>query len=93
MSAVFKSITVSADQVFEAMRKFDDKYADSGDYDHWLSKSNDKYAVRNDGRLYPVKHLLSEATGVEVSRFSGGDQANGIFRSLGFEVVPKTTDN
>lgn len=89
MSVVFKAVRVSAEDIRKAMREFDEQYLDSGDYEGWFSKGNYKYAVQKDKRFYPVKYILSEATGIASSDFSGGDQANTIFRKLGFQIVPK----
>jgi hypothetical protein len=63
-------------------------------YDRILRKNDDDsgrlYAVRHKGRLYPPKRLLALATGVKVTRFSGGEgkrSANRVFRELGFEII------
>ena len=89
MSVTFKTVRVSADNIFKAMREFDEQYSDSHDYDGWFSKGNYKYALQHDERFYPVKYILSKATGIASSDFSGGDQANTVFRDLGFQIVPK----
>lgn len=89
MSVVFKTVRVSVEDIRKAMCEFDEQHMDSGDYEGWFSKGNYKYAVQDNERFYPVKHILSRATGIASSDFSGGDQANTIFRDLGFQIVPK----
>jgi len=32
---------------------------------------------------------LSQATGIDILEFSGGEQTNSVFRKLGFRVVDK----
>jgi hypothetical protein len=40
--------------------------------DGWEKKNgNYKYAIANDDRLYPVKEIVAEATGVQTASFSG----------------------
>ena len=90
MSTVtFKQKTVSIQEVLRAMRDFDAQYMDTNDYDSWLEKGTYKYAVQHDGKLYPCKYILSLATGVPTSGFSGGEQTNRVFRRLGFRVIDK----
>ncbi len=89
MSIVFKKVDVSADDIVDAICEFDKRYTNSHDYDGWYSKDYYKYAVKYGERYYPVKHILSEATGITSSSFSGGEQANTVFRELGFQIVPK----
>lgn len=47
-----------------------------------------KYAIRNDGLLYPVKKIISLAGDLSVTQFSGGAQANRRIEEAGFEIVP-----
>lgn len=89
MSVVFKTVSVSKEDILDAMSKFDKQHANPQDYDHWFRKGNYKHAVKHGERYYPVKHILSKATKIESSSFSGGDQANAVFRKLGFQIVPK----
>ncbi len=87
--AVFKDQTVTREAILGAMRAFDAQYPDSALYERWLEKENYKYAVTYAGRLYPPKRILSLATGISSTQFSGGDRTNNIFRALGFEVGDK----
>lgn len=84
---IFKNATVTAQDVSAAMQAFDATYPDTNDYDNWLDKATYKYAVSREGRLYPPKHILSEATGISTADFSGGEQTNRVFEQLGFEVI------
>ena len=85
----FKGETVSRDAVLREIRRFDADYADINSYDNWLNKGNYKYALRYGGKLYPCKYILSEASGLHIRSFSGGEQTNRVFRDLGFEVESK----
>jgi hypothetical protein len=86
---VFKGITVTAQDILAAMRDFDSQYPDTNEYNFWLDKGNYKYAVERNARLYPCKHILSRATGIDTSEFNGGKQTNRVFRQLGFHVIDK----
>jgi hypothetical protein len=41
------------------------------DSDNWLNKQTYLYALCHDGRLYHPKHILSTATGIPTTDFSG----------------------
>ena len=74
----------------EALARFDRELRDSPDWQGWQENRAHKYAISDGGRLYPVKEIVSLATGVPVSDFSGGEgsgQANQYARRLGFNVV------
>jgi hypothetical protein len=85
----FKGETITRDAVLRALRRFDEAYPDTNQYDNWLDKGNYKYALSYGGKLYPCKHILSEASGLHIRSFSGGEETNRVFRELGFEVVAK----
>ena len=87
---IFKGATVSDEQILQAMKAFDAQWPhDSNEYDSWLEKKPYKYAVRRGRRLYPPKHILSRATRIDTSEFSGREQTNRVFRELGFQVINK----
>lgn len=82
--------TVAATTIREAMARFDAELRETPEWQGWLDNRAHKYAISAEGRLYPVKQIVSLATGMPVSEFSGGEgggQANGYARALGFEVV------
>ncbi|MBK8902101.1 MAG: hypothetical protein IPM53_13020 [Anaerolineaceae bacterium] len=89
MSFEFKGTLVTRDAVLRALRKFEQDYPDTNDYDSWLEKKNYQYAVQFNGRLFPPKYILSEVSGTSTKEFTGGEQTNRVFRALGFEVVSK----
>lgn len=89
METTFKHQTVTRQQIIAALNEFARQYPDTNAYDDWLNKGSYKFAVRFDGRLYPPKQILSMATGISTSDFSGGEQTNRIFRELGFDVGDK----
>lgn len=89
MSVIFIGINVSAQDILPAMRDFASQYSHTNEYDSWLDKATYKYAVQYKGKLYPCKHILRRATGIETSEFNGGEQTNTVFRKLGFRVIDK----
>lgn len=55
-----------------------------------------RYALLRKGRKYPVKKIVSLASGVPVSDFSGGESpghANKLLEAGGFKVVPLRGSN
>jgi hypothetical protein len=74
-----------------ALALFDRELRDSRDWQGWENNKVHKYAIRAGDRLYPVKQIVSLATEMPVSEFSGGEgsgQAKDYVRDRGFEVVP-----
>jgi hypothetical protein len=89
MSIEFKGTLVTRDAVLRALRQFEKDYPEANDYDHWLDMATYKYAVQFNGRLFPPKYILSEASGFPTQQLNGGEPTNSVFRALGFEVVNK----
>lgn len=79
--------TVSADQIKEAMKKFDEEFRNQPQFIGWESNGNQRYAIDVDGKRYPPKKIISIATGLRVSEFSGGNESNDYLKKLGFEVI------
>src|SRR5215469_9580027 len=74
-----------------AIAEFDLNLRDTHDWQGWEDNRAHKYAIRYNSRLYPAKKIVSLATGMPVSDFSGGDGTNSFLRSYGFEVIPLRT--
>ncbi len=70
-----------------ALDKFDRELRGSKKWGDWETKKSQRYAISDRGMLYPPKQILSMATGVPVSRFSGGDQTSAHLKGLGFSIV------
>jgi len=87
---IFKGVTVTDQDILGAINGFDAQYPhDSNEYDSWLEKKSYKYAIQRNKKLYPPKHILSRATGIDTSEFNGGEQTNRVFRELGFHIINK----
>jgi 5-methylcytosine-specific restriction enzyme A len=69
------------------MAEFDTELRGAARWIGWESHGRQKYAITHDGRLYPVKKVISMASGVPRGEFSGGAGANGYLQSLGFDVI------
>ncbi len=74
---------VDREQLLEALRRYDETER-SGD--QWLQSEAHRYAIRHEGRLYPVKRIVSLATGAPVSTFNGGREANTYVERRGLQV-------
>jgi hypothetical protein len=72
--------------MLEAMARFDREERDSAKWRGWETKKKFKYAIIHEQRLYPVKEIISLATGVPTSDFGGGAQANSTVRKIGLTV-------
>jgi hypothetical protein len=79
---------LTSDQIRDAARAFDQACRDTGEWDAWEDNAAHKFALVLDGRRYPVKKVLSLASGVPVSSFSGGQESNRFLAARGFVVQP-----
>jgi hypothetical protein len=62
------------------MERFDSELRDTADWADWEENRADRYAIEHDERRYPVKQIISTATGIPVSDFSGGQAAGNANR-------------
>ena len=69
------------------MEKFDQDLRQSSEFAGWEGNGNYRYALEQDGKRYPVKAIVSLASNLPVSEFSGGTEANDFVRARGFSVV------
>lgn len=77
--------------VIAAMHDFDSKLRHAKEWVDWEENKTHRYAIENNGKLYPVKKIASIASGVAVKDFSGGryaGHANGLIEAVGFKVMP-----
>src|SRR5215470_5497861 len=70
-----------------AMDKFDRELRSTPLWQRWQEDENYKYAIERNDQLYPVKQIVSMATGVPVGEFSGGNQANGYVEKYGLTTI------
>ena len=77
----------SREQIIDAIVKFDAEFRETQDWQNWTEKENHKYAIQHNEKLYPVKKIISLATGVHVSEFSGGNQSNDYIKKHGFKII------
>lgn len=76
--------------LLESLRRFDVEYRDAPEWRSWETNGNYEYAIRHEGKLYPVKQIVALATGIPKDDFSGGNEANGFVEKRGFEVTDLT---
>jgi hypothetical protein len=57
--------------VHKAMQRFDLEMRDTAEWHDWEQKNTHKFAFVRDGRRYPMKELISLATGTPKADFSG----------------------
>lgn len=85
-----KITDLTREAVLTAVQTFDANYRDSPDWQSWQDNKAYKFALQIGGLRYPVKTIVSLASSIPVSEFSGGKgrgQANEVLENLGFEVV------
>jgi hypothetical protein len=76
----------NADDVRAAMARFDAEMRDSSDWANWNEKKNHKFAFVEQARHYPMKEIISMASGTSKDDFSGGEEAIRFAKKLGFDV-------
>jgi putative restriction endonuclease len=86
-------IPVSPANLLAALRRFDKELRGTKQWSNWAFKQSHRYAIRHKGQLYPVKQVVSLATGIPVSRLNGGvspGSTNRLVEGIGFEVITLT---
>ncbi|MDW7730424.1 MAG: hypothetical protein SCJ94_10550 [Bacillota bacterium] len=78
---------VGHNQIIDALKKFDRDYRNSDEWIGWETKLSQKYAIKFGGKLYPPKMVISLATDLPRSEFSGGQQSNNYLSHYGLEVI------
>ena len=76
----------TADDVRAAMARFDAEMRTSPDWANWDEKKNHKFAFLEQGRRYPMKEIISMASGTSKDDFNGGEEAIRYAKKLGFDV-------
>lgn len=71
----------------DAIRRFDSQLRARQEWGGWENSAAQRFALVHDGLRYPPKKIISMATGVPVSEFSGGRQSNDYLKNRGFEIV------
>ena len=78
---------ISREALLEAMEEFDKKLRDTEEWSGWEQNGTYKYAVLHESQYYPVKQIISMATGEPKTNFSGGSEANNYVSKRGFFIV------
>src|ERR1700730_5018375 len=81
---------VASSTLVDAVARFDRELRHSPEWDGWEQNKAHLYAIEHDASRYPVKHIVSMATGIPVAEFSGGKasgDANAFVSARGFQIV------
>jgi predicted HNH restriction endonuclease len=81
---------VPAEALHDAMDRFDQNLLATPDWANWEQNRAHRYAIEYNGQRYPVKQIVSMATGIPVSEFSGGEaagDANRYVAARGLTIV------
>jgi hypothetical protein len=90
MSATeFKGGRVTRGDILESIKEFNLLASDGNDCDEWQPQEPHHYALVFGDKLYPPRHILSDATGITPSEFGDIEATNRVFRKLGFEIIDK----
>jgi hypothetical protein len=83
---------LSPRKIEDAMEMFDREHRTNGRWRSFEINQKHRYAIEHNGERYPVKKILSLATGLPVDNFSGGSAANKRIQGLGFRIVKMRAD-
>jgi hypothetical protein len=70
-----------------ALDRFDRELRNTEAWKGWRENQAHRHAISRNGQLYPVKQIISLASGAPVSAFSGGPEANTYLERRGFTVI------
>jgi 5-methylcytosine-specific restriction protein B len=79
--------SVPKDVIEKAMAEFDQTLRASSDWANWEDNRAQNWVLDHNGTRYPPKKVISLATGIPVSAFSGGPESNEYLAARGFEVT------
>ena len=77
---------VNSEAVHQALEKFDLTLRTSSEWSSWEDNKVQAWVLIVGDKRYPPKKIISIATGVPVSSFSGGPETNDYLEGLGFTV-------
>jgi MoxR-like ATPase len=77
----------SREKVLECLVEFDSSHRGTAQWQDWERDHNYRYALSHEGKLYPVKQIISMVTGLPRTEFQGGETANRYLRQYGFDVI------
>ncbi|WP_129127081.1 HNH endonuclease [Geomonas oryzae] len=80
-------MNASVAQLESAMEEFDRNMRGTKEWSAWTENSSYKFAIFKNGKIYPVKQIVSMATGLPKSAFSGGSQANTLVSKYGLRLL------
>ena len=80
--------SVSREKLIEAIEEFDKELRGTQEWSNWEKKGIYKFAILHDGQRYPVKQIISMATGEPKTNFSGGYEANSYVSKRGLSTIP-----
>ena len=83
----------SYSKVISALEAFDRVFRQSDKWADWKNNKAHRHAIRYGENIYPVKKIVSLASGTPVGEFNGGwgsptQYANSYAQELGFQIVP-----
>ncbi|HEK1685308.1 TPA: HNH endonuclease [Pseudomonas putida] len=81
------AIAVSKERIEQALQQFDLELRSSAEWMDWQSDPIHRYAIDVNGTLYPVKKIVSLATGIAVNDLRGGHPLNSAIQKLGLPIV------
>jgi hypothetical protein len=78
-------------QLEQAFKVFDRKdFPGAEKYENFLSNRAHKWAIRKNGKSYPVKQIIRLALGdLKFNNFSGGPEANKYMKDRKYVIIPK----
>lgn len=78
---------VAREAILDAISLFDRDLRKRPEWTKWEENESHKYAIELESKRYPVKKIVSLATGTNVASFHGGNEANSYVSSRGFTVT------
>jgi hypothetical protein len=77
----------SREDLLAAIERFDREFRESPEFAGWEDRLTYRYAIEHEGRRYPVKKIVSLASGAPTNSFFGGSEANDYVSARGLAIV------
>ncbi len=79
--------SVTREEIEKALGAFDSSLRNSEEWENWQNNKAQSWVLVHNELSYPPKKIISLATGIPVSGFSGGSETNDYLGARGFQVT------
>ena len=77
----------TSENLINSLNDFDENYRSNAEWVDWNLSRKHKHAIKYNGNIYPMKFIISLATGMNRQEFSGGEESIRYIKGRNLDVV------